>query len=133
MILENPWAVLTIVFVIASALIIIVLLLTSIRIVPMDKRLSISRLGREIGERGPGLVLLIPIVDRGLLVNPTLGTKPSRTAPSILGAIGTAVGPIEEDGTVEIDGLEWPAFSRNRIPDGARVRIKAVMLEVEVG
>ncbi|MGD2027484.1 MAG: SPFH domain-containing protein [Anaerolineales bacterium] len=41
----------------------IVLLATAIRIVPEYQRLVIFRLGRSVGEKGPGLVFLIPIVD----------------------------------------------------------------------
>ena len=42
----------------------VILAAASIRIVPEDKRLVVFRLGRNIGEKGPGLVLLIPFVDR---------------------------------------------------------------------
>ncbi len=38
----------------------------SIRIVPEYQRLVVLRLGRLIGVRGPGLVLLVPFVDRGI-------------------------------------------------------------------
>ena len=41
----------------------IVLLATAIRIVPEYQRLVIFRLGRSVGEKGPGLVFLIPVVD----------------------------------------------------------------------
>jgi regulator of protease activity HflC (stomatin/prohibitin superfamily) len=41
----------------------------SIRIVPEYQRLVVFRLGRVIGARGPGLVLLIPVVDRGVRVD----------------------------------------------------------------
>src|SRR2546425_12533453 len=44
----------------------IVALANSIRIVREYDRLVVFRLGRVIGERGPGLVLLIPIVDRAV-------------------------------------------------------------------
>ena len=46
----------------------IVVLANSIRIVREYDRLVVFRLGRLIGERGPGLVLLIPIVDRAVKV-----------------------------------------------------------------
>lgn len=49
-----------------SALLALVLLLMAIRIVPEYQRLVVFRLGRLIGGRGPGLVLLIPFVDRGV-------------------------------------------------------------------
>lgn len=37
----------------------------SIRIVKEYERLIVFRLGRALGERGPGLIFLIPLVDRG--------------------------------------------------------------------
>jgi regulator of protease activity HflC (stomatin/prohibitin superfamily) len=51
------------------ALFALVLLGMAIRIVPEYQRLVVFRLGRLIGERGPGLVLLIPFVDRGVRVD----------------------------------------------------------------
>ncbi|HET8786050.1 MAG TPA: SPFH domain-containing protein [Candidatus Limnocylindrales bacterium] len=48
----------------------IVLLLTkAIRIVPEYQRLVVFRLGRLLGAKGPGLVLLIPFIDRGISVD----------------------------------------------------------------
>ena len=41
----------------------------SVRIVPEYQRLVVFRLGRVTGARGPGLVLLIPAVDRGVRVD----------------------------------------------------------------
>jgi regulator of protease activity HflC (stomatin/prohibitin superfamily) len=46
-----------------------VLLFTAVRIVPEYQRLVVLRLGRVIGPKGPGLVLLIPIVDRPIMVD----------------------------------------------------------------
>ena len=45
-----------------------VLLFTAVRIVPEYQRLVVLRLGRVIGPKGPGLVLLIPIVDQPIKV-----------------------------------------------------------------
>jgi regulator of protease activity HflC (stomatin/prohibitin superfamily) len=42
---------------------------SAIRIVQEYERLVVFRLGRCVGERGPGLVLLIPFVDRGTKVD----------------------------------------------------------------
>lgn len=44
----------------------VVLVAMAIRIVPEYQRLVVLRLGRLVGARGPGLVLLIPVVDRGI-------------------------------------------------------------------
>jgi regulator of protease activity HflC (stomatin/prohibitin superfamily) len=41
----------------------------AIRIVPEYERIVVFRLGRSLGQRGPGLVLLTPFVDRGTKVD----------------------------------------------------------------
>ncbi len=43
----------------------IILLASAIRIVPEYERLIVFRLGRCVGAKGPGIVLLIPVIDRG--------------------------------------------------------------------
>ncbi len=43
-----------------------ILLATAIRIVPEYQRLVVFRLGRCVGAKGPGVVFLIPVVDRGV-------------------------------------------------------------------
>jgi regulator of protease activity HflC (stomatin/prohibitin superfamily) len=47
----------------------LVVLANAIRIVPEYQRLVVFRLGRCIGTKGPGLILLIPIVDRAVKVD----------------------------------------------------------------
>ncbi|WP_322806243.1 SPFH domain-containing protein [Thermanaerothrix sp.] len=47
----------------------IAFLAAAIRIVPEYQRLVVFRLGRCLGSRGPGLVLLIPFIDRGVRVD----------------------------------------------------------------
>jgi regulator of protease activity HflC (stomatin/prohibitin superfamily) len=47
----------------------LIFLATAIKIVPEYQRLVVFRLGRCIGEKGPGLVLLIPFVDRPVRVD----------------------------------------------------------------
>jgi regulator of protease activity HflC (stomatin/prohibitin superfamily) len=53
----------------AAVLIAVALLVTAIRVIPEYQRLVVFRLGRSIGARGPGVVILIPIVDRGVKVD----------------------------------------------------------------
>jgi regulator of protease activity HflC (stomatin/prohibitin superfamily) len=54
----------------ASAVIVLIVLLVliilwmSIKVVPEYRRLVVFRLGRSIGQRGPGLIFLFPIIDR---------------------------------------------------------------------
>src|SRR5574341_631612 len=46
-----------------------IFLANAIRIVPEYQRLVVFRLGRCIGQKGPGLVLLIPVIDRAVKVD----------------------------------------------------------------
>ena len=50
----------------AVVLIGIVILASAIRIVPEYQRLVVFRLGRCIGSKGPGIVILIPVLDRAV-------------------------------------------------------------------
>ncbi len=47
----------------------VVFLVSALRIVPEYQRLVIFRLGRMIGQKGPGLVIVIPIIDRPVRVD----------------------------------------------------------------
>ncbi len=46
-----------------------IFLANAIRIVPEYQRLVVFRLGRSIGTKGPGIVLLIPVIDRAVKVD----------------------------------------------------------------
>jgi regulator of protease activity HflC (stomatin/prohibitin superfamily) len=50
-------------------ILVILFLANAIRIVPEFQRLVVFRLGRLLGVKGPGLILLIPIVDKGVKVD----------------------------------------------------------------
>ncbi len=52
-----------------AVLLVFIFLATAIKIVPEYKRVVVFRLGRCIGSKGPGLVLLIPFVDRPIWVD----------------------------------------------------------------
>jgi regulator of protease activity HflC (stomatin/prohibitin superfamily) len=47
----------------------VIFIANAIRIVPEYQRLVVFRLGRCIGQKGPGLIFLIPIVDRAVRVD----------------------------------------------------------------
>ncbi|MBC7879458.1 MAG: SPFH/Band 7/PHB domain protein [Anaerolineales bacterium] len=46
-----------------------VFLANAIRIIPEYQRLVVFRLGRSVGTKGPGIVLLIPVIDRAVKVD----------------------------------------------------------------
>ena len=53
----------------AIGLVLVAIIGSAIRIVQEYERLVVFRLGRCVGERGPGLVLLVPFIDRGVRVD----------------------------------------------------------------
>jgi regulator of protease activity HflC (stomatin/prohibitin superfamily) len=50
-------------------IVVLIFLANAIKIVPEYQRLVVFRLGRSTGDRGPGLVLLIPVIDRAVRVD----------------------------------------------------------------
>ena len=53
-----------------AALLFVVILATSIKIVPESKRLSVFRMGQFIGEKGPVIVFLLPLIDKAISSEP---------------------------------------------------------------
>jgi len=109
----------------------LIILASAIRIVPEYKRLSVFRLGRYMGERGPGLVILIPIVDKAIPIDTRDQVKKVQQQRNLWGAIGETRTPVHMDGSVEVSGETWNAISKTPIPLGARVRVTRVLLEIE--
>ena len=102
----------------------------SIRVVPEYKRLSVYRLGRYIGEKGPGLVLLIPIIDKAITKD--LGEASPTPSRRLVGAAGETQTTVFTDGKVLLGNSEvWDAVSQKPIAAGQRVRVVRTILEVE--
>lgn len=106
-----------------------IFLSASIRIVREDARLSVHRLGRYIGDKGPGLVLLIPMIDRGVVKQ--LGEIEKTPATQMAGVVGEARTTVYTSGKVFVGGEEWDAMSHSPISAGQRVRVVRMVLEVE--
>ena len=95
-----------------------------------DTRLSVYRLGRYLGDKGPGVVLLIPLVDRGVIKQ--LGSVEKTPSTRLVGMIGETNTTVFTDGKVFLSsGEEWDAVSQMPIPAGQRVRVVRMILEVE--
>ncbi len=60
---------LPIIFVAVILILVLIMLATAIRVVREYERLVLFRLGRSLGLRGPGLVLIFPIIDRVVKVD----------------------------------------------------------------
>lgn len=112
-----------------TLIMILVLLGASVRIVQEDKRLALYRLGRYLGDKGPGLVLLIPFIDRGIMKE--LGTMEKTPSQSLVGALGETQTTVFTSGKINLGGEEWDAMSQRLISAGKRVRVVKMVLEVE--
>ncbi len=106
-----------------------VLLASAIKIVREDTRLSVYRLGRFLGDKGPGLVLLIPLIDKGVIKK--LGDPDQTPSRRHVGAVGETLSPVFRDGKVLFSSGEWDAVSQRPIASGRRVRVVRMLLEVE--
>jgi membrane-bound ClpP family serine protease len=107
----------------------VIFLASAIRIVREDTRLSVYRLGRYIGEKGPGLVLLIPVIDRGVLKR--LGEVEKTPSTRLVGVVGETRTTVYTGGKVFLAGEEWDAISQTPISPGQSVRVVRMILEVE--
>ena len=110
-------------------IIVMIILAASIRVVREDTRLSVYRLGRYIGDKGPGLVLLLPFIDHGDIKQ--LGTVEKTPGTRMVGLIGETRTTVYSDGKVFLMGEEWDAMSHSPISAGERVRVVRMVVEVE--
>ena len=101
----------------------------SIRVVREEKRLSVYRLGRYIGDKGPGLVLVIPIIDRTVMKE--LGSLERTPSTRLVGLVGETRTSVYTGGKVSLASEEWDAISQTPISPGQRVRVVRMILEVE--
>ena len=109
-----------------------IMMAASIRIVPEYRRLRVYRLGRDIGKKGPGLVLLIPIVDRGVMIDVRDEAALAQSYVERYGGVGETQTYVDDrEGAVVFEGKNWGARSRETLSPGTRVRVVRVLLEVE--
>ena len=80
-------------------LILIILAILAIKKVPETQRLEVYRRGESIGLRGPGIVVMIPGIDKGERIS--VGDRGELVAPSVAMINGIRV-RVRIDGTVRI-------------------------------
>ena len=123
-----------------SLIFLVISLTAAIRVVPEDKRLTVYRLGRYIGDKGPGLIMLIPIIDRGIVKDVGLpaqaggGSSADKLhARLMIGWGGEATSRVFRDGGQILlhTGENVDAISEMPIQSGQPVRVKRVIVEVE--
>src|SRR5512141_3016548 len=70
----------------------------SIRIVPENARRSVFRLGRYLGEKGPGLVILMPLIDRAIRIGVNDQVQQAQAQQQMWGASGETLTAVQADG-----------------------------------
>ena len=127
----NPGLVTVFCFLTILLLIMMVMLATAVRIVPERQRLNIYRLGRYIGQKGPGVVVVFPFIDLAQQIDIGDEVATARDFQHMFGSTGETKTLVYQDGSVEVDGKIWSAVSSQSILPGTRVRITKVILEIE--
>lgn len=110
-------------------LVLFILYVSNLRVVRENTRLSVYRLGRYIGDKGPGIVFVVPFIDRAVVkelngVDKTPGTQ-------FVGVVGETRTTVYTNGRVSLMGEEWDAISQSPISAGQRVRVVRTIVEVE--
>jgi regulator of protease activity HflC (stomatin/prohibitin superfamily) len=106
-----------------------ILYVSNLRLVRENTRLSIYRLGRYIGDKGPGMVFVIPFIDRAVVKE--LNGVDKTPSTQFTGVIGEARTTVYTNGKVFLMGEEWDAMSQSPISAGQRVRVVRMIVEVE--
>ena len=106
-----------------------ILYVSNLRVVRENTRLSVYRLGRYIGDKGPGMVFVIPLIDRVELKELTGVDKTPST--QFAGVVGETRTSVYTQGKVSLMGEEWDAVSQSPISAGQRVRVVRMIVEVE--
>jgi membrane-bound ClpP family serine protease len=99
------------------------------RVVRENTRLSIYRLGRYIGDKGPGMVFVFPLIDR-VEVKELTGVEKTPST-QFVGVVGETRTTVYMSGKVSLMGEEWDAVSQSPISAGQRVRVVRMIVEVE--
>ena len=87
--------------------------------------MHLSPLAMVAGVAGTALFMVagMPSMIRARFSTPTIGRE------SMVGELGTALGAIDPDGTVEVRGAPWRARTNRATPIGAGDRIRVVSIE----
>ncbi|MEE9912049.1 MAG: hypothetical protein K4571_10035 [Deltaproteobacteria bacterium] len=86
-------------------LLVMLLLAVSMRVVAEQQRIALFRLGRYAGLKGPGLVMVVPYMDRGCKI-----------------AIGDQ-GELMAGGTGKFREFQVPVMFNDSIPAGSSIRV----------
>lgn len=121
-----------VIFVCAAVFLMVMFLAAgAVRIVPEEKRLKVYRLGRYLGDKGPGIVFLMPFIDKGISIDVLDQMQSARKQQVYSGAMGETLTPVHAVGSVQIGHDTWEAVSKTPIAAGEAVRIVKVLIEVE--
>jgi regulator of protease activity HflC (stomatin/prohibitin superfamily) len=110
-------------------LFVFILYASNLRLVRENTRLSVYRLGRYIGDKGPGMVFVIPFIDQ--VVVKELNGVDKTPSTQFTGIVGETRTTVYTNGKVFLMGEEWDAMSQSPISAGQHVRVVRMIVEVE--
>lgn len=110
-------------------LVLFILYVSNLRVVRENTRLSVYRLGRYIGDKGPGIVFVVPFIDRAVVKE--LNGVDKAPGTQFVGIVGETRTTVYTNGRVSLMGEEWDAISQSPISAGQRVRVVRTIVEVE--
>ena len=120
-----PW----LIFFSILVFVVFILYVSNLRVVRENTRLSVYRLGRYIGDKGPGMVFVIPLIDRVEVKE--LNGVDKTPSTQFTGVVGETRTTVYTNGKVSLMGEEWDAVSQSPISAGQRVRVVRMIVEVE--
>ncbi|UCH51491.1 MAG: hypothetical protein JSV54_01625 [Chloroflexota bacterium] len=116
----------------AIAIFVIIILAAAIKIVSEYERGVVFRLGRCVGVRGPGLIFLIPFIERMVKVDVGGVVKGQRRrvetdAEGLIGQVAIAKTALAPEGAVLVEGELWTAVvDDGKVESGEEVTITKV-------
>lgn len=108
-------------------MIVIAALAVAVKVAAEHERVVVFRLGRLVPElKGPGLFLVVPLVDR--LIRVDLRTRTVAEALGVERWLQGKQGVVERDGFVTVDGQRFRALARNgsALVPGAAVHVHSL-------
>jgi hypothetical protein len=96
----------------------LILIANTVNIIKENERVVIYRLGKFSEVKGPGLVLIIPFLDKLMKIE--------------LGKVGNALSDIDlYQGEISINGEEYEAFCEGKIKKGEKIKIVGLEEKVQ--
>ena len=109
--------------VVILAIFFLIVLFSAIKVLREYERGVIFRLGRLIDQKGPGLILLIPFIDRMVKIDMTLTAPGCPVAGEMPGWVADAVESVPGVREVDVEMTFQPQWGMDMMSDEARLEL----------